>query len=507
MTTNTRPGVYVDETLRPSLAGRAQRSPVPAFIGEAQRGPVTPTLINSWTEYFTLFGGFPEPLDTDTELPFGVYSYFQSGGGQCYVCRVLAADSTQSTLVIQDDDGTPSDTLTVDAKYPGIWGDSVYVQTIDKDISLGVFDLIVYHGGVTSAYVVERWVDLSMDSTDPRFIESVMNATGAGSKWVTVTDMGSPSVGALRAPTETSPTVLTAGSDGSTVTSTDFSTTVSKFDTVSEGLVMAIPGASSTTTVANALLTYCDTRQDSFAVVDPASTATAASVQTYVAGLSPATSYGATYFPWIEVANPASNRIGSTRLVPPSGAVIGTMMKTDRERGPFKAPAGEETRIPGAVDVAVRPTMAELDILNGVNVNVVRAGRSGQGVRIMGARTLKTTGVDRYIPVRRSLIYVRQRLVELTEFSLFEPNDAELWAQIRANIAAFLTEFRARGGLRGSSNAEAFFVKCDSDINTTATIEAGELHIEVGVALQYPTEFIRLRLAQWEGGTNVEEVA
>jgi hypothetical protein len=121
----------------------------------------------------------------------------------------------------------------------------------------------------------------------------------------------------------------------------------------------------------------------------------------------------------------------------------------------------------------------------------------GAGLSVMGARTLKQDGTaNKYVNMRRSLIYIRKNLKNLTEFAIFENNDERLWAQIRTSINVFLGEYRNQGGLRGASAAQAFFVKCDAENNSAQQIANGEVHIQVGVALQYPAEFIVIDLSQ-----------
>jgi phage tail sheath protein FI len=98
--------------------------------------------------------------------------------------------------------------------------------------------------------------------------------------------------------------------------------------------------------------------------------------------------------------------------------------------------------------------------------------------------------------MRRSLIFITKNLKNLTEFAIFENNDERLWAQIRGRVSTFLEQYRGQGGLRGATSAQAFFVKCDAENNSEAQIANGEVHIQVGVALQYPAEFIVIDLSQ-----------
>ncbi len=127
---------------------------------------------------------------------------------------------------------------------------------------------------------------------------------------------------------------------------------------------------------------------------------------------------------------------------------------------------------------------------------------AGGGVIVNGARTLKKTDITKYVPTRRSLNYIKSQTKRLTEFAVFEPNDEKLWTTIQVTLSKFLASFWGSGGLKGRTAAEAFYVLCDSSNNTTNTIENGEVHVEVGVALQTPAEFIVIEVSQFSGGTS-----
>ena len=59
-----------------------------------------------------------------------------------------------------------------------------------------------------------------------------------------------------------------------------------------------------------------------------------------------------------------------------------------------------------------------------------------------------------------------------------------------------MNDYRNQGGLRGATPAAAYFVKVDGQNNTPVTIANGEVHVQVGVALEYPAEFIVIDLSQ-----------
>ena len=95
----------------------------------------------------------------------------------------------------------------------------------------------------------------------------------------------------------------------------------------------------------------------------------------------------------------------------------------------------------------------------------------------------------------------------MTKFAVFEPNGERLWSQISARLANFLGQFWGTGGLKGNNADEAYYIVCDETNNTAATIEQGEVHVEVGVALQTPAEFIVINVNQFIGGNNIQETA
>ena len=98
---------------------------------------------------------------------------------------------------------------------------------------------------------------------------------------------------------------------------------------------------------------------------------------------------------------------------------------------------------------------------------------------------------------------MRRRLTALTQFAVFEPNDAIIWAKVTSTLENFLYQFWNQGGLFGASPAAAYYIKCDGDINTSSVRDAGELRIEIGVALQKPAEFVVIKIGQLDGGATV----
>jgi uncharacterized protein len=490
-----RPGVYVQETLNPvqSTVGPNSDS-IGAFIGANDRGPTRPTLVTSWSDYTTKFGTWN--TTASNALPLAVYMFFSNGGSRAYVTRVVAT-AVSATRSFNDTAGTPIATLSLTAANAGTWGNSINV-TFSASTTTGLFDATIYYGGSTDAFIVEKFTDLSMTTTNSRYAVSVINA---GSSYVTATDLGSASTGATRNPSTATPNqALSSGTNGSAISTI---TSYSTFDTIKQSLILNVPGFTDATTI-NAAISYAAAREDVFVVID-GMVDTVANQLTRAAAYT-ASSYAAVYYPQITIADPtigvggASN---STILLGAGAALVGLYSATDASRGVFKAPAGLQARLAGAVSVPVL-TNAELDSLNAAAapVNAIKFV-SGSGIVVMGSKTLKPGYIDKYVPVRRTLIYLRKALTDLTEFAIFEPNDPALWRRLDSTVSSFLTQFWAQGGLAGTAPSNAFFVKVDSTNNPQTSIDNGEVNIEVGVALQRPAEFVIIKIGQFDGGTTV----
>jgi phage tail sheath protein FI len=214
-------------------------------------------------------------------------------------------------------------------------------------------------------------------------------------------------------------------------------------------------------------------------------------------------SYSASYGPWIIIPNP--QRVGTTISIPPGGGVAGVMARIDATIGVFRAPAGVIAGVSNAVGVQTKFTDTELGDLNANNVNMIRPV-IGAGIAIMGARTRKSYGADRYVSPRRTLIYIKEVLKRSTQFAVFENNDQRLWAALRMSADRILRPLWEAGGLRGNNPSEAYFIRCDDTINTPTVIQSGEVRMEVGVALEYPAEFIIIRVTQFDRASFTSEV-
>lgn len=495
-----RPGVYVEEisTKTAPIGGSAATS-VAAFVGVTDKGPTTATLVTSWAQYTSLFGTW----GTNDTVTRAVYLFFANGGSQAYIKRVTAGSPALATVTLKDTtSGTAVDTLTINAKNVGTWGNSLYVSIVASALGSDYFSVVVYSGGSTEDYVVERFLDVTMNKTSAYYAVSVING---GSAYIAAVDaLPNDTYSSTDNPAVCAATVLTSGSDGSAPTAANIAAdvTAGAFDSVDNALLLNAPGLTAQAQV-DALLAYAAGRKDVFVVIDGINDTAGAQITLTNTYATTNAAYGAVYFPQLVIPNPAQVTTGATITVPAGAAVMGRIVTTDASRGVFKSPAGLEARLTGVVSVA-KLTNTELDNLNSNNaaINAIRY-IPGSGIVVMGARTLKPGYNDRYVSVRRSLIYLRKQIDDVTQFALFESNDFRLWNRIETTLQAFLTDFWQQGGLAGNTPSDAFFVKCDDENNTALTVANGQVIAEVGVALQRPAEFIVIRISQYDGGAVV----
>ena len=497
----SRPGVYISERLLPPvLQGGVTANAAGAVVAPFAQGPETVTLVNSWYEFTKYFGGY----NASFPATFQVGAFFSNGGRELYVQRLLADDADVAAVNVVN--GGAASTMTITAKNAGADGNNLRVVVAAGSVS-GTYTLSVYKesgvaNDIADDILLERYENVVTD--DPAssdFVETVVNTVSA-----------TISVDSLTAGLTTGSVSgtypLTGGSNGTTPVAADYTdykgtgdAVFERFSPLDRPLVVFLPGiwaalGSGEVSVIDSATSWAEAN-NGFVVVETAADLTVTNAISQAGSLTD-TSNAAVYYPHTWIADPLGRGTGALRKIGPSGAIAGLYLATDASRGVFKAPAGLTTAVAGVAAIEKTFTSTELDSMNSSTspINPIRQ-IPGAGLVVMGARTLKQDGTaNKYVNMRRSLIYIRKNLKNLTEFAIFENNDAILWNRVRSSLTVFLTEYKNQGGLRGATNDQAFFIKCDAENNTPQSIANGEVHIQVGVALQYPAEFIVIDLSQ-----------
>jgi phage tail sheath protein FI len=510
------PGVYVEEVARGARPIEGVGTSVAAFIGLAPQGPLNePTLVTNWSQYVASFGDFTE----DYYLAHSVYGFFQNGGSTCYVVRVGGASQQERSAA----NGAPRElpvgpatslgTFSVAAIAQGRGPISVEVMDPEGEGAAERFRLVVREGnGVSEVF------DASAKRGTRAYIVTQVRER---SKLITVAETAAASAlarpdnqtVALAAP-PAAEVVPSAGEPSMAEYIGDSSdrTGFGGLEAIDEITMVAVPdlmaayqrGAISEEDVRSvqvALIAHCEQMGDRVAIIDPPPGLNARDIRVWrqnTAGYD--SNYAALYYPWVKVFDPSSGR---ARVVPPSGHMAGIWARNDAERGVHKAPANEVIR--GAVDLELQITRGEQDLLNPIGVNCIRAF-PGRGIRVWGARTLSSDPAWRYLNIRRYFNYLEESILLGTQWAVFEPNDHMLWARIRRNVSAFLTNEWRAGALFGAKVEDSFYVKCDEETNPPESVDVGRVVCEIGVAPVKPAEFVIFRLAQdSSGGSELRE--
>jgi phage tail sheath protein FI len=184
---------------------------------------------------------------------------------------------------------------------------------------------------------------------------------------------------------------------------------------------------------------------------------------------------------------------GQLRPFPNSGAIAGVYARTDQQGGVWKAPAGTAAVIKGADDLECHLNDREQDTINAWGLNALGTF-VGVGNVVWGARTLAgsdSLGSDwKYVPVRRTALFIEESVYRGLKWAVFEPNAEPLWAEVRKSVEAFMLALFWQGALKGVKADEAFFVRCDAATVTQDDINQGILKVLVGFAPLRPAEFV-----------------
>ena len=541
------PGVYVEEVDRGPKPIEGVGTAMAAFVGFTEKAERAreingetvvenllnkPQLVTNWSQYLEAYGSFVP----GAYLPQSVYGYFMNGGTRCYVVSVRTIPRAQGALL--NSDGKPQ--LVVKAKQAGFEGLKLRVRVQDvqlpeaaggkkpaakegdkekpaeeaPDGGTGSFTLLVEQEALNGGWKpVEELRETSLEQVEVEGKKQVRVAyrNDKAPKFIVLEVPETRVTFAKLWPQEQEQSLNIDMAQLPAPTMSEFQGSVSARSGV-EGLevlddvtmlvvpdlMTPMPGqtieANTIKAVQSMMIAHCERLGDRLAILDPPPDLTPQEIGKWrmdIAGYD--SSYAALYYPWIQVMDPVTNQPIS---IPPSGHIAGVWARNDATRGVHKAPANEVVQ--GAIGLAYQTTKGEQDTLNPNGVNVIRSF-PGRGIRVWGARTVTSDPSWRYINVRRLFNFVEKSIEGGTQWVVFEPNDRKLWARVRRDVSAFLRTVWRDGALFGSAPSEAFYVKCDDELNPPESRDMGRLIIEIGMAPVKPAEFVIFRISQWAG--------
>jgi hypothetical protein len=232
-----------------------------------------------------------------------------------------------------------------------------------------------------------------------------------------------------------------------------------------------------------ALLSTVQNRGDAIAVVDMVGYNQTIS-QASVAAQSYDNSYGATYWPWVQVRSIETGRL---HFVPASVIIPAVYEYNDKVSAEWFAPAGlNRGGLPTVIQPERRLTVGQRNTLYSAKVNPI-AVFPGQGTVVYGQKTLqaRASALDR-VNVRRLLIALKSYIGQIAATLVFEQNTAVTRNKFLSQVNPYLDYVQQRQGLY------AFRVVMDETNNTPDVIDRNLL---VGAIYLQPTrtaEFIQL---------------
>ena len=348
----------------------------------------------------------------------------------------------------------------------------------------------------------EVFRDLNLARQSPRFAERVINGT---SRLVTVTDLVSAAPMPGSFPVEAPQRALDGGTDGLwTVRPEDFIGMdngpgqrfglwgIAELEEIDLICLPDLPWyvqqgrwtAKDMEVVQQEAVNVCEWRTDRFCLLDLPPDTTPQGAMHWRRLFD--TSYAAFYYPYVQ-------SLGESRKVPPCGHIAGVYARCDRQMGVYRAPANEP--LEGVVDLSLFLQQGDIAMLNGEGVNCLQVFAQ-RGIRVWGARTASSDPMLRFVNVRRTILAISRALNSGLQWVVFENNGESLWHVIARDVTFFLDNLWKQGYLRGEQAEQAYIVRCDEEVNTSETVDDGQVIVDVWLAPYRPAEFIGVRVVQ-----------
>ena len=227
--------------------------------------------------------------------------------------------------------------------------------------------------------------------------------------------------------------------------------------------------------VFQSMLQIAEHRTDCMAVLDtPSDVQQVADAMQFINNdLNYSSNKGAIYSPDLLVYDEYSDR---EYYVPPSGLVAAAYAYTDRVKATWFDPAGMVRGDLSVLGVKQVYNQDDRDLLDSVRINPIRVFnmQGTSGYKIWSASTLQwQSSALSNVNVRRLMNLLETSISEASLFSVFEPNDEDLWNSLIAICNSFLKPIKAGRGLYW------FGVQCDHDNNTPESIAVEDVHLAV----------------------------
>lgn len=446
-----------------------------AIVVTSERGPVGPNVVRSRNELVATYG-----IPSRDNPSLYAATRFMREGSILTVVRVVTDATAASGELMSGADAQ----LTIDAANPGSWGNNITVSFGDiiGEPDPTIFAVVVKEGDD----VVERF-EVSQDPEavdgygESQFIEDVINTR---SKYIRVNDNA-----AISTPYDKMAVVsLTGGQDDTTApTSTAIVDAWEPLKHVQKYDAQILINAGWTSNdIQKKMLEVAKERGDSRAILDvPRSVSEDVNAMIdFRNNMDIDDKLASLYGGWIKIRDPFSGR---DIVIPPSGDVAATYVKTFRDYSHWDAPAGMRRGVLDALGVTRVFDESERDSLyvNGVNPVTTYGGANAV---IWGQKSLQRvkSALDR-MNVVNNVLWLTQVMKEALRPFVFEPNTEFMRGNVNYILTAFLEGVKNRDGLYG------YYVDTETE-NTPDVIDNNEFIINVAIQPVRTAEFIRLNI-------------
>jgi len=530
------PGVYVQEKdisdIVPNIASASA-----ALVGYSAKGSVDDIILVTSDQQFIDEYGEPDPT-SGHYFHYAALAYLKKGN-TLYCLRIVngalyggidimqsnslessAAFSTgKSSAAFSAPSGYESDVcFQIFGANPGVWNNKIGIKISDvKDgtdpISTDqyTFKISVYYQNDDGNYeLVESWVVSRKKKVDGNgrqlYLEDKINGV---SRYIKVAD--SSLADTYLPKTQSTRLDVAGGSDGSDISASDVISGWDEFSNPDDiDVRILINGGETDVTVQSKMKTVAESRADCIAVLDmpySALNSTTDMVNFREVTQNFNSSYCALYSPWVKIYDSYNDRLIE---VPPSGHVAAQFAYNDYVGSPWTAPAGFTRGMLDVISVVKgdgKPfTEGERDILYQTQINPLQLFR-GEGNVIWGQKTeqVKSSALSS-VNVRRLLIVLEKSIaISLRQF-VFEPNNELTRFRVTSLLEEYLDKLSAQGAFQTEGDDRGYHVVCDETNNTSATIDAQELHVDVFIKPIRAAEYIKLQAIVTSTGASYEEL-
>ena len=478
------PGVVVTTAVRSGPAGTPRADSGQFFvIGLAERGPtVEPARLNSMGDYRRLFG---ERI-TYGSLFDSLALFFETGGAQAHVLRVVGPAATVGFVNGLDGAGVPLATVRIDAASAGSWSSQITVQ-----FSLGT-------NGVGTRRVTVRLAGVVVEEYDSLTNVASIVTRFSRSPYVRFTDLGSATLAPNNMPTAAAPLTLSAGTDDrAAVTTTVLTAALEKLKIGLGDGAVAAPGYGET--MHPALIAHARAHRRIALLSDTLGSTTqdlidASLLMQNVAGAEFAGLFG----PWVLV----SDGVGGTRPVSPEGYVAAARNKAHEAVGPWLPAAGALSVSTYVVGLERDFSRADHDRLDAARVSPIRV--VANQIRLYGWRSLSGADADYGSLAVGDLL---NRIVTEAELALepfvFRTIDGrgQIFPQIEGVLIGLLEPIRNAGGIYervvdGQTLDVGYTVDVGPNLNTVDSLANNEVRAAIAARFSPNAAYITLTIVK-----------